>query len=836
MGGIAVRNRILRLESAPGRPWAGLSAAGLLLLLVLVAVGRSLAQVNGTGLTPGEPIISTTTTQANSSSITLDATQFSGGDPCAKVAAACSFATNTLPVSIGMDIDARAFASTGSSSANTNQVCSVANAQAMLSSCTFGGKVLLGPYTLWLPLSPTSGTPPGAVLVLPNNFGGFRGVSRGSLSCHDTNLNCTGTTTPTSTGSVIAACTGTNTPVSGCTAPSSSRIWAISSTVVSTVGATNYIKINSSGMNLAAGEPVRIDQSSTANNNGAWRVCAPPGTSLIIVDPNCPAAPTSSVVYVVGASSSTSCSSSCGSIYGEIPLIDVGPAGSATFAQRVENVTIDCVGVPSCVPIRSLSGNEQSGFRDVQLTGSLERAFDVHTFNAQNGGPLIDLQISPGTKIGGTGQTPCGAGTTGFFAGENGARQLGGNITIDMANCANIWAPGGNTTGPVTAGAYVDTTSLAFEIGNLHCENTEKCILIGQDNQSNVVSIHDLDGMIANSCKDSGHTCTAQTGAYSGGPSSVIDISGNFASTTSFTGHYKLGNIRKSSAGTTLVEDNVLGINSTDSFMESYEVDRACAGGTCTNTLFTTSPNLQSIIPTGFSIPQGTLTASSPFISQSATWNSGATAFTNLLTNVTNTAAAAGSLLVNHEVGGSSVWNLDPTGTVTQSGNFNLSGSSPNITTTVANASLHLTPNGSGLVTAPTPPANDNSTNVATTAYVQAQLPHVAGKAALTGQNSNQSGTVVASPATGTYMLALCVWIQTTGNLTVTATVSYNNGTISTSDSSSSVSAGSTSNRSCTVISEHIASGTAVTYSTSVGGGGIIMGSYGLDIVETQVQ
>jgi hypothetical protein len=70
---------------------------------------------------------------------------------------------------------------------------------------------------------------------------------------------------------------------------------------------------------------------------------------------------------------------------------------------------------------------------------------------------------------------------------------------------------------------------------------------------------------------------------------------------------------------------------------------------------------------------------------------------------------------------------------------------------------------------------------------------------------------------------------------TVTASVSYNNGTIATSDSTPAVSFGSTSNRSCTVISQHIVSGTAVTYSTSIAGT-IGTGTYGLDIVETQVQ
>ena len=110
-----------------------------------------------------------------------------------------------------------------------------------------------------------------------------------------------------------------------------------------------------------------------------------------------------------------------------------------------------------------------------------------------------------------------------------------------------------------------------------------------------------------------------------------------------------------------------------------------------------------------------------------------------------------------------------------------------------------------------------------------------AGGVSLTGQNSSIPATnLIVSPATGTYMLSLCLWVQTTnaGN-SVVASVSYNNGTLGVSDSSTSVSLASTSNRSCTVVSQHIVNPTNVKYSTNVTGTG---GSYGLDIVETRVQ
>jgi hypothetical protein len=54
----------------------------------------------------------------------------------------------------------------------------------------------------------------------------------------------------------------------------------------------------------------------------------------------------------------------------------------------------------------------------------------------------------------------------------------------------------------------------------------------------------------------------------------------------------------------------------------------------------------------------GTVTTSSPVIDAAQTWNDGAVAFTGLKANVTDTASAAGSLLMDLQVGGSSVFRV----------------------------------------------------------------------------------------------------------------------------------------------------------------------------------
>lgn len=57
-----------------------------------------------------------------------------------------------------------------------------------------------------------------------------------------------------------------------------------------------------------------------------------------------------------------------------------------------------------------------------------------------------------------------------------------------------------------------------------------------------------------------------------------------------------------------------------------------------------------------------TITTSTPLINGTQTWNSGATTFTSLLLNVTDTASAAGSLLMDLQVGGVSLFRVAKNG------------------------------------------------------------------------------------------------------------------------------------------------------------------------------
>jgi len=68
----------------------------------------------------------------------------------------------------------------------------------------------------------------------------------------------------------------------------------------------------------------------------------------------------------------------------------------------------------------------------------------------------------------------------------------------------------------------------------------------------------------------------------------------------------------------------------------------------------------------------GTITASNPAFSSTATWNAVGTTFTHLLANVTDTASAAASLLADWQIGGASKFSVSKAGAVTAASNMSV--------------------------------------------------------------------------------------------------------------------------------------------------------------------
>lgn len=77
----------------------------------------------------------------------------------------------------------------------------------------------------------------------------------------------------------------------------------------------------------------------------------------------------------------------------------------------------------------------------------------------------------------------------------------------------------------------------------------------------------------------------------------------------------------------------------------------------------------------GITATQGTITASSPALSHTATWNSGATTFSNISSDITDTASSASSKLIDLKIGGATKFSVQKDGTGVLAGSLTVQGS-----------------------------------------------------------------------------------------------------------------------------------------------------------------
>lgn len=117
---------------------------------------------------------------------------------------------------------------------------------------------------------------------------------------------------------------------------------------------------------------------------------------------------------------------------------------------------------------------------------------------------------------------------------------------------------------------------------------------------------------------------------------------------TSFTGL---------SAGTTVVAADVF------AYVDVSDNTQSPAGSTLK---ITASNFYANVLP--ITLAGGTVTVSTPVFQATQTWNAGGVTFTGIDLNVTDSASAAASLLVNLRVGGTSQWRVTKGGATTQLG------------------------------------------------------------------------------------------------------------------------------------------------------------------------
>jgi hypothetical protein len=300
------------------------------------------------------------------------------------------------------------------------------------------------------------------------------------------------------------------------------------------------------GMNFVPGEYVQIEGATGAPvDDNRYRVCAPQAFigNGVGGDNNC-TPPTNASIMVVGIHTSTStnmhgatsinCAANCGTLVGVLPVIDIGDPTKANsqFAELIDHILIDCNNVPSCVGIRDLSGNEQSGVQYTGVTGTQEACYIISSNVGQNSYGWFSLECLPDA-----GQS-CFPGTTGYIMSDNGARILNG-WTYVAPSC------GAGVT-PIT-GFYNDVNGTSV-IGTGHSEKVIFGMIAGANAPSNGWIATGIGGMPAN-------PGNVTDGPYTGNPpagAAAHAISGAFPSqingaNSAFTGDYCFLDERKSS-------------------------------------------------------------------------------------------------------------------------------------------------------------------------------------------------------------------------------------------------------------------------------------------------
>lgn len=112
--------------------------------------------------------------------------------------------------------------------------------------------------------------------------------------------------------------------------------------------------------------------------------------------------------------------------------------------------------------------------------------------------------------------------------------------------------------------------------------------------------------------------------------------------------------------------DPTVAVSSTNTAFPIPFVASATAGAqpVYVNSGFTYNPSTGALAVGPITATGGTVTASTPTLNATQTWNSAGTTFNGLFLNVTDTASASTSLLANLQINGSSVFYVDKSGNV----------------------------------------------------------------------------------------------------------------------------------------------------------------------------
>jgi hypothetical protein len=156
------------------------------------------------------------------------------------------------------------------------------------------------------------------------------------------------------------------------------------------------------------------------------------------------------------------------------------------------------------------------------------------------------------------------------------------------------------------------------------------------------------------------------TGANIAGTANVTGATA-LGSTLNVTGNANVGNLGTAGQIISTLATGTAPFTVT-STTQVANLNVAAAGSSTTAGTVTTAaqPNITSTgTLTSLAVTQASITAAAPVVNVNTTWNNASVAFTGILSNVTDTASAAASLLRDYQVGGVSKFKIDKTGLTT---------------------------------------------------------------------------------------------------------------------------------------------------------------------------
>ena len=401
------------------------------------------------------------------------------------------------------------------------------------------------------------GTP---AFIIPNKFWGIEGVSRGSGE--------------SAVGTFLSVCLGPNNPIGGTNPCHNSfpvRSFTVQSTTVSTGGGVTTMTMAVSpvanfGVNIYAGELVMMKGNTVVpTENGTYKVQNSSGSTVQVSVPS-------------GTLGCNPPLGTCGTLYLGTPILGFGPPGVAygtasnacgsggnqlcsSFGEHIKNLGFNCQGasgLDGCMGWQNLYAEEESGADTFIVDSYNFVGFDIHSFAAQNFGPVLNAEVYTGT-----GNTNCDFGTTGAYIGDVQMRGLDSWTINQSAEAPN--PPTQECPNTPIAAVLLDAPNT--DARNGHCERTVNCVLIGANNKPNgTASGQRVSGV------SGGDICAVAPAACN-----IVQISSN----SPLLGKPVVERIERNSY-TYAVLDNVNNVTLSDGFLGLYSYAGIRAGAVAT--------------------------------------------------------------------------------------------------------------------------------------------------------------------------------------------------------------------------------------------------------------